>query len=87
MSAQQTRCLLDHILVLIRGQDRTMAVPLSQLGAVDPMNRPPEPSPADITGWRWLTASELRTATESSPFSQVTFCSERRSHVHDELTP
>ena len=43
-----------------------MAVPLSQLAAGDPMNRPPKPSPTGIIGWCWVTAFELRTAAESS---------------------
>ena len=34
-------------------------------GAPTPMNRSPKLSPTGIIGWRWATASELRTAAES----------------------
>ena len=66
-----SRCLLDDILVLLRGQNRITAVPPFQLAAVDPMNRPPKTSPTDIIGWRWAIASELRTATESSHLNRL----------------
>src|SRR5664280_282316 len=49
--APEDTCSSD-MLVLIRWQGRNMAVPLSQL--------------TGITGWRRVTASDLRTSTENS---------------------
>ena len=68
--APEDACSAD-MLVLIRWQGRTMAVPLSQLAAIllTLTTRPPKPSPPGITGWRKATVSELHTPAESSQFT------------------
>jgi hypothetical protein len=55
--APEDSCDSD-MLVLIHWQDRNVAVPLSQLIPLDPMNPPPRPSATGIIGWRRATASE-----------------------------
>jgi Calcium binding len=57
--APEDACSAD-MLVLIRWHGRTMAVPLSQLVAIDPDRPPPRPLAIGITGWRRATASEPR---------------------------
>ena len=49
---------MGDMLVLIRWQDRNVAVPLSQLTAIDADKSPSRPSATGITGWRRATASE-----------------------------
>jgi hypothetical protein len=55
--------------VQIRWQGRNMAVPLSQLSAIDQTNQPTRPSAAGFTGPLGATTYNLRTAAESSPIS------------------
>ena len=58
------------ILVQISWQGRKMAVPLSLNWAPSiQTNQPKQPSTTGITGWYKATACNLRTATESSPFT------------------
>jgi hypothetical protein len=68
--APEDTCSSD-MLVLIQWQGRNMAIPLSQLTAINPpltrMNQPAKLSKTGITGWRRVTASDLRTSTENSP--------------------
>jgi hypothetical protein len=54
------------MLVQIRWQGRKMAVPLSQLEAINPDESTRKPSATGITGFRRVTASDLRTVAESS---------------------
>jgi Calcium binding len=54
------------MLVQIRWQGRKMAIPLSQLAAIDQTNQPTKPSATGTTGWPRATASDLHTTTESS---------------------
>jgi len=54
------------MLVQIRWQGRKMAVPVSQLEAINPDDPPSRPSATGITGLPKATPCNLRTATESS---------------------
>src|SRR6266542_1424355 len=56
--APEDACAGD-MLVLIRWQGRTMAVPLSQLAAAIPTKPRPKPSPTGIIGWQWATVSDF----------------------------
>lgn len=55
--APEDACSAD-MLVLIRWHGRTLAVPLSQLVAIDPDQSAARPLATGITGWRRVTASE-----------------------------
>jgi Calcium binding len=66
--AVEDQCEHD-MLVQIRWQGRKMAVPLSQLSAIDPDESTARPSATGVIGSLGATASNLRTAAESSPFS------------------
>jgi len=66
--AVEDQCEHD-MLVQIRWQGRKMAVPLSQLSAIDPDESTARPSAIGVIGSLGATASNLRTAAESSPFS------------------
>jgi hypothetical protein len=57
--APEDTCSSD-MLVQIRWQGRTMAVPLSQQLPSTRMNKPAKPSKTGITGWPRGTASDLR---------------------------
>ena len=65
--APEDACSAD-MLVVIHWQDRTMAVPLSQLAAVDPDDSTAEGIADWIIGWRKATAFDLRTPAESSRY-------------------
>jgi hypothetical protein len=65
--AVEDQCEHDR-LVQIRWQGRNMAVPLSQLSAIDQTNQPTRPSATGFTGPLGATASNLRTAAKSSAF-------------------
>ena len=56
--AVEDQCEHD-MLVQIRWQGRKMAVPLSQLSAIDQTNQPTRPSAAGVTGSLGATASSL----------------------------
>ncbi len=60
--APEDACAGD-MLVLIRWQGRTMAVPLSQLAAAIPTKPRPKPSPTGIIGWQWATVSDFTHAS------------------------
>ncbi len=63
--AAEDACEHD-MFVQIRWQGRKMAVPLSQLDAIDPDESTKEASATGITGCPRVIASDLRTATENS---------------------
>jgi hypothetical protein len=63
--APEESCSAD-MLVVIRWQGRRLAVPLSQLAALNVDQSTPTPSATGIIGSRTATVSDLRTPAESS---------------------
>jgi hypothetical protein len=75
--APEDACSAD-MLVLIRWHDRTMAVPLSQLVAVDPDESTAEALATGITGLRRATASKAGRLAEEPQRFQIGRTSIRR---------
>jgi hypothetical protein len=65
-AARRGWTIAGDMLVLIRWQGRTLAVPLSQLPLSIPTTPPPKLSQTGIIGSQWATVFDLRKPAENS---------------------